>query len=85
MRKLGLLSYFDPVVLSCDIGVKKPQTQAFEIFLKQAQVPASKCLFIDDKQENIDMASSLGFDVILFTSAQDLRRELEKRSILVSE
>jgi epoxide hydrolase-like predicted phosphatase len=84
MRKLGVFAYFDPVVLSCDIGVNKPAKQAYEIFLKEAQVSASQCLFIDDKQENIDAATNLGFDGILFTSPEDLRRELEKRFLTPS-
>jgi epoxide hydrolase-like predicted phosphatase len=83
MRELGVFAYFDPIVLSCDLGVKKPEKQAYEFLLKQAGVSANQCLFIDDKQENIDTAESLGFDCILFTSAQDLRKDLEKRSLLI--
>jgi putative hydrolase of the HAD superfamily len=85
IRELGFYDHFDPVILSCEAGVSKPQKEAYEILLLQAKVPAAHCIFIDDKQENVQAAAQLGFDVILFTTVKDLQLALEKRSISMPE
>lgn len=82
IRQLGFYNYFDPVLLSCETGVRKPEKGAYLRLLQQTGVSESECVFIDDNQENIDVASLLGFDCILFTSAAELRSELEKRQLL---
>jgi HAD superfamily hydrolase (TIGR01509 family) len=82
MKLSGYDKEFDLSVLSCDIGAKKPDQRAYEIFLRQAQVPASQCLFVDDKPENIEVAQRMGFEAVLFTSSEDLRTEFIKRRIL---
>jgi putative hydrolase of the HAD superfamily len=81
-RRLGVYRDYDYVVLSCEIGVKKPDARAYEIFLKQANVLARQCLLIDDKEKNVAAGKRAGLDGIIFTSAQDLRAELIKRHIL---
>lgn len=82
IRSIGAYDLFDPVILSFEIGVSKPSKEAYQALLKAANVPPEECLFIDDNLSNIKAAANMGFDVILFTSAEKLRNELEKRSIL---
>ncbi|KAM0323995.1 hypothetical protein ACHAPQ_008524 [Fusarium lateritium] len=48
----------------------------FKLFLKAAKTPASSCIFVDDKIENIIMARTLGFKSIHFNGADDLVRVL---------
>lgn len=81
IREQGIYSHFDPVVLSCEIGVKKPQKEAFYALLHQAHVSASDCIMIDDKLENIKAAEDVGMDAILFTSVEELKEKLEERGI----
>lgn len=66
--KNGFYAPFSPVVLSCEVGFRKPEREIFDSFLTQAGVKASECLFIDDKEENTDQAKALGFHVIHFQS-----------------
>ncbi|PJD97043.1 MAG: hypothetical protein CK425_04605 [Parachlamydia sp.] len=79
IRKLGFYDLFNPVLLSYEIGVKKPNAKAFKILLKTLQEPASNVLFIDDRQENVESAKNLGIDSIQFISPEQLKNELEKR------
>lgn len=82
IRSIGAYDLFDPVILSFEIGASKPNKEAYQALLKAANVSPEECLFIDDNSSNIKAAANMGFDVILFTSAEGLRSELEKRSIL---
>ena len=84
IRELGLYEPFDPAVLSCEIGCSKPSKKPFRVLLeKLGNVPAQKCIFIDDKKENIDVSNKMGFDGIVFTSCDDLKVALGKRKIYV--
>jgi FMN phosphatase YigB (HAD superfamily) len=43
-----------------------------------AQADPRASLFIDDRQQNLSPAKKLGMQVILFTSAAQLRSDLER-------
>lgn len=80
IREFGLYEPFDPCLLSCEIGVKKPDPKAYQVLLDQLKVSTTKdVVFIDDRQENVDAALKFGLDALLFTSLDKLREELEKR------
>lgn len=81
IREMGYYDLFNPVVLSYTTGIQKPNPEAFEILLKELQLPASYVLFIDDSIENVESARNLGIDSIQFTSPQQLKEELEKRDL----
>jgi len=76
------MSWFSPLVVSGYIGYKKPDPEPFQILLHELKQEASDCLFIDDVEDNILEAKLQGFEVIHFTSPQQLRDELEKRNYL---
>ncbi len=75
-QKLKLDRFFAKYVVSCDIGWRKPAPQAFQAVLESADCLAGQCLFIDDRQVNIEAAQQLGFQTILFHNAADLRARL---------
>lgn len=79
IRKIGYYNLFSPVLLSYEIGVKKPNPEAFQILLKKLNKPASSVLFIDDKIENVEAAKNQGIDAIHFNNPKQLIEELEKR------
>ena len=76
------LNWFSPLVISGYIGYKKPDPEPFQILLHELGQDAGDCLFIDDMEDNIQEARRQGFDVILFTSPDKLRQELEQREYL---
>jgi HAD superfamily hydrolase (TIGR01509 family) len=82
IREFGLYEPFEPCLLSCEIGIEKPDLKAYEILLSQLNFPAKDIIFIDDRQENIDAANQVGLDAILFQSVTQLRRELMKKELL---
>lgn len=78
----GFLEWFDPLVLSGQMGVAKPDSALFRIFLREADWRAEDCLFIDDAPANVSEAARQGFDTIHFLSPQQLRGELALRGLL---
>lgn len=80
LRQFGFYDPFELSILSCDIRVKKPDRQAYQILINQLNLPPSEILFIDDKPDNVKSARELGIDAILFESPQQLRQELQERA-----
>ena len=81
-KKYMFFDWFDDILLSGDLRVAKPDERIFQLLLERIGRPAGECTFIDDSIKNIEVARDLGFDVIHFTSAQQLLVELCNRQIL---
>lgn len=53
--------YFDSVCMSCEIGVKKPDTRIFEKCIRDLDVAAKECLYVGDGGSfELETAKSLG-------------------------
>ncbi len=80
--KYAFFQLFDTILLSGDVKLIKPAPGIFDALLERIGRSASECLFIDDSEENISTARSLGFETIRFESPDQLRRELRHRGLL---
>jgi epoxide hydrolase-like predicted phosphatase len=74
-------SLFNESVISCIDKVKKPTPEAFQLILKKMNAIPEQTIFIDDKQENLDAAKSLGINTVLFTNNQELKKEFVKLGV----
>jgi HAD superfamily hydrolase (TIGR01549 family) len=70
-QKYSLYKDFNPILLSSDIGIAKPDYGKYDEFLNRAGVIGEKVLFIDDKLENLQMGKRFGFKTILFDRGRD--------------
>ena len=83
LTQQGLYDDFDELVLSYQVDVRKPDPKIFEIALDKLGVDADETFFVDDLSENVDAANRLGIHGILFTSADELRKEIAKLDIKI--
>ncbi|GGP78725.1 hypothetical protein GCM10010278_66510 [Streptomyces melanogenes] len=56
---------FDEVVFSAEHGVRKPDPAIFGLVLDKLGVPAERCLFVDDSEDNLAAAYELGITPLL--------------------
>ena len=80
-RKFGFDTVFSTIVISAEVGVKKPDPTIYRVLLDRLGVPANECVFIDNNQANVDAAKSLGMQAIRFESAPQLREALAAMGI----
>ena len=78
IEKFGIAPIFEAFLSSCWLGVRKPIRRFYNRGLGIAQAEAAASLFIDDRQQNLISASTLGINVVHFTSATQLRSDLER-------
>ena len=64
------LSQYDYVFLSFELGLRKPDKQIYEEVQKQVPFASEDILFIDDRKDNIDSASSLGWNTYQITGLE---------------
>jgi len=69
---------FFPVFLSYELGMSKPDKEIYEHVIKVMGVKFEECIFIDDKEINLETAKALGMKTILFRSAEQLEEDLRK-------
>lgn len=81
-QSLGLSRYLQWSFVSCQTGVRKPDHEAFLHPVRTLGVPPSALLFVDDRQENVAAAASVGLDAILMQGAGPLRGALTDRGLL---
>ncbi len=72
------IDIFDKKIFSYEIGRLKSDKQTFNIILNQLQIEAQETLFIDDYEVNVKRAKEEGIKGIVFKSAKQLKKELEK-------
>jgi FMN phosphatase YigB (HAD superfamily) len=73
---------FDPVLLSYEIGLCKPDPAVFALLLQRLGLPGSLVLFVDDREENLDAAHVHRIQGHLYMTAPDLRRDLMALGVL---
>ncbi len=62
LEKYGIRDYFDPVVLSCEYGRRKPDPAIFHYAARLANVPAGRCVYVGDStSQDICGAHRAGF------------------------
>ncbi|MEX2017015.1 MAG: HAD family phosphatase [Candidatus Pacearchaeota archaeon] len=69
---------FDVVVISCDVGMRKPGMEIFRLTLKKLKLSANQTIFIDNQKWNIKPAKKLGMNTILFKNNKQFFREIKR-------
>jgi glucose-1-phosphatase len=70
------LRYFDALVLSHEIGVRKPKAGFFEHCTRLAGCAPAECLFVDDLVDNVAGARACGWQGFVYTGFPDLCNQL---------
>jgi putative hydrolase of the HAD superfamily len=60
---------FDAVVISDQVGLRKPSPEIYQLTAAKIGLPAGECLFVDDTPANLPQAAELGMGTLLFTGA----------------
>jgi epoxide hydrolase-like predicted phosphatase len=68
---------FDDVVISGEVGLRKPEREIFELAVTRLGVPAGACVFVDDLSPNVRGAVAAGMVGVLHVSVEQTRDELE--------
>ncbi len=74
---------YDQIVFSCDVGMMKPDPEIFELAEKRAGRKTNELLLVDDREDYLEGAEKLNWNVFLFeadnpkVSVEKLRKYLK--------
>jgi putative hydrolase of the HAD superfamily len=68
---------FHGVVISGDVGVRKPDPRIYELGAEAVDLPPSACVFVDDLPGNLKPARELGMATVRHVRAEQTISELE--------
>ena len=69
----------DVVVISSEVGVRKPSRRIYAIACERLGVDPRQAVMVDDLQQNLDGAARLGIAGVLHTDAANTRKQLGER------
>jgi putative hydrolase of the HAD superfamily len=72
------LGSFQKIFVSCRLGRRKPEPEAFAVVSSEIGVPLENILFFDDTDENVKSARSLGMQAVHVKSIEDIETALRK-------
>jgi len=76
IHQFNLRREFKAFFSSCYLGLRKPEEKIYEVALSVTQRSPDECLFIDDRELNLECARQLRMRTIHFQDAAQLRRDL---------
>jgi len=73
-----LTDLFDGVVISGEVGMRKPAPEIYALGAQSIGLEPAKCVFVDDLPFNLEPASELGMATVHHVSADQTIPELEE-------
>ena len=77
-----VLTSFDRIFASHEIGLRKPEKQAFDHIAAAIGVPLPSILFFDDLLENVEGAAAAGLKTVHVRSPGDVRDALRREGMI---
>ena len=77
------LKNFHPVIISCNVGIRKPNIKIYKLLLRKIKLKPTQCIFIDNQIWNLEPAKKLGIKTILFKNNVQCLKDLKKLGIRV--
>ena len=78
----GHYDIFDAVYASCAMGHAKPEAEFYTRIIEKERIDSSQILFIDDLEENCQVAQELGMAAFLFKDVAELRWALTDMELI---
>ena len=71
------------VTVSAHVGLLKPQAEIYHTHVERFALQPGATLFIDDSPANVEGARAAGWQAVLFTDADTLRRDLRAHAVSI--
>ena len=81
LKNFGLHEYFSVFFSSCFLGMRKPDEEIYRLVLQVTQRAPEECVFIDDREINLECPAQMGINTIWFRDVEQLRAELREKGI----
>ncbi|MFA5504475.1 MAG: HAD family phosphatase [Vulcanimicrobiota bacterium] len=84
LQREKVYEHFNPVILSCNVGLRKPEPKMFEKAAELTKTSLARCLLVDDCVENLEAAARLGWRTHHYVGVEEFRRVMFQMGLLES-
>src|SRR3989338_2764752 len=77
-KKMSIFGEFDSLILSYEVGFRKPAPEIYRTALETAKLLPSEVFYIDDRKDLVEAASRLGIEGIVFSGEPAFERIREE-------
>ena len=81
-NKFDVYKLFDGVIMSFEVGSRKPEKKIFRVLLSKYHLKPAECVFIDYRDFNLVPAKEIGLKTILFKNPKQLEKDLRKIGVV---
>jgi putative hydrolase of the HAD superfamily len=79
---------FDPVIISCDVGMRKPNPMIYKLLMKKLKqknkkIKTNEVIFTDNRDWNLTVPRNMGINVIVFKDDKQFLEKLKKLGIKI--
>jgi putative hydrolase of the HAD superfamily len=85
IQKFGLRDCYDVFLSSCYLAVRKPDPAIYQLALEITQRKPAECVFVDDRNLNLECARELGIGPIQFQNPAQLTKDLASFGVRVDQ
>ena len=82
MERVPIFRLLNGSVISSEEHLIKPDLRIYNRLVDKFKLQPSDCVFVDDRQVNVDAAIASGMHALLFTGSDQLRKDLLKLGTL---
>lgn len=82
LDRVPIFRLLDGKVISSEEHLIKPDLRIYQCLIDRYHLKPSDCIFVDDKQTNVDAAKAVGMNALLFTGSEQLRNDLLQMGVL---
>ena len=76
VKRLKHLDSFEPQIISCDVGVAKPNPVIYTMMLDKLELSPKECVYVDNRQRNLVPAAAMGMGVVLARNTPQIIKDV---------
>ncbi len=82
LQREKVYEHFNPVILSCNVGLRKPDPKMFEKAAELAKTSPARCLLVDDCTDNLEASKKAGWRTFHYTEFDEFKRAMYQMGML---
>lgn len=83
IQNFPFFSLFQDILIASEVGLRKNNAALYQHFVEQQQLIPDECLYIDDREENVQAAQVIGMFGIVFRNMDDCVKKLSRLGVVL--
>ncbi|MCW1908445.1 MAG: HAD-IA family hydrolase [Candidatus Saccharibacteria bacterium] len=78
VKRLKHLDSFETRIISCDVGMAKPNPLIYKLMLERLSLRPEECIFVDNRPRNLAPAAAMGMGIVHAKNTQQIIHDVRE-------